>query len=76
MHPAKFFQLKAMWDRFAASHPKFPRFLAAAAESSFREGSVIEIKIIHPNGDEIASNLKLTAEDLEMFAALRAMTKE
>ena len=29
MNPAKIFQLKASWDRFAAAHPKFPLFLRA-----------------------------------------------
>ncbi len=71
MNPAKIFQMKALWDRFTANHPKFPKFLEAAARSSIDEGTVLEVKIIKPNGDEIASNLRLTAEDMELFRELR-----
>ena len=41
INPAKFFRMKALWDRFAVNHPKFPRFLQAAAQSSIGEGTVI-----------------------------------
>lgn len=71
MNPAKFFMLKSAWDRFAANHPKFPKFLQAAAQASIGEGSIIEIKITNLNGDAIASNLKVTAEDMELFHKLR-----
>ena len=71
INPAKFFRMKALWDRFAVNHPKFPRFLPAAAQSSIGEGTVIEVKITKPNGDTIASNLKLSAEDMELFQELR-----
>lgn len=73
INPAKFFQMKLMWDKFAANHPKFPKFLQAAASSSIGEGTVIEVKIIQPDGDTIASNLKLTKSDLELFRQLRDM---
>ncbi len=71
MNPAAIFQMKALWDRFTANHPKFPKFLQAAAASSVDEGTVIEIKITKSNGDSIASNLKITAEDLELFQELK-----
>jgi len=71
MNPAKIFQMKALWDRFTANHPKFPKFLEAAARLSIDEGTVLEVKIIKPNGDEIASNLRLTADDMELFRELR-----
>lgn len=71
INPAKFFQMKALWDKFTANHPKFPKFLQAAAQSSIGEGTIIEIQITQPNGDTIASNLKLTAEDMELFQELK-----
>lgn len=71
INPAKIFQMKALWDRFMANHPKFPKFLQAAAQSSIGEGTIIEVTITKPDGDTIASNLKLTAEDMELFAELR-----
>ncbi len=74
MNPTKLFQMKNAWDRFTANHPKFPKFLQAARQASIDEGTVIEIKITKANGDSIASNVKLTAEDLELFHELVNMT--
>ena len=74
INPAKFFQMKALWDRFTANHPKFPKFLLAAAQSSIGEGTIIEVKITKPNGDEIASNLRLTADDMELFRELKTFS--
>ncbi len=74
INPAKFFQMKALWDRFTANHPKFPKFLQAAAQSSIGEGTIIEVKITKPNGDEIASNLRLTADDMELFRELKTIS--
>lgn len=74
MNPAKLFQIKNAWDRFAANHPKFPRFLQAAAQASIDEGTVIEIKITKANGDSIASNVKLTEEDMELFRELKEIS--
>lgn len=71
MNPAKLFQMKAAWDKFTANHPKFPKFLQAAAQASIGEGTIIEVKITKPDGNSIASNLKLTAEDMELFNELK-----
>lgn len=75
LNPAKIFQIKALWDRFAANHPKFPRFLQAAMQASIGEGTVIEIKITKANGDSIASNLKLTEDDMELFREIQDFAK-
>ena len=34
VNPAMIFKIKGMWDEFTANHPKFPRFLQAAASQS------------------------------------------
>lgn len=75
MNPAKLFQIKNMWDRFTVNHPKFPKFLQAAAQASIGEGTIIEIKITKPNGDAIASNVKLTAEDMELFREISELSR-
>lgn len=73
MNPANFFKIKMLWDRFTANHPKFPRFLQAAAQASLGAEDIIEIKITKANGDTIASNIKLTEEDLELFKEMKDM---
>ena len=66
-------QLKNLWQRFTAQHPKFPAFLSAA-QPALREGSVIAFTITTPEGKVIESNLKVTAEDIELIKSLRQIT--
>lgn len=71
MNPAKFFLLKGIWDRFASNHPKFPKFLSAAMQSPIREGTILEVKMIHPDGETIASNLRVTKDDMELYDQMK-----
>ena len=66
-------QLKNLWQRFTAQHPKFPAFLRAA-QPALREGSVIAFTITTPEGKVIESNLKVTAKDIELIKSLRQIT--
>ena len=40
-------QLRSGMDRFRANHPKFPMFLKAVSQDALKEGSVIELSLIH-----------------------------
>ncbi len=71
MNPAKFFMLKGIWDRFSSNHPKFPRFLDAVMRSPIREGTILEIKMIHPDGETIASNIRVTEDDMELYRQMK-----
>lgn len=76
MNPAKIFQLKASWDRFAAAHPKFPLFLRAVSDNDvIREGTVIEVNITTAEGKNFATNVKLTADDMHLFSDVREIVK-
>ena len=49
MNPAKIFQLKASWDRFAAAHPKFPLFLRAVSDGNvMQEGTIPKLLLQQP----------------------------
>lgn len=71
MNPAKFFLLKGIWDRFTSNHPKFPKFLEAAIRSPIREGTVLEVEIVHPDGESIASNIRVTGDDMELYRQIK-----
>lgn len=72
MNPAKIFQLKASWDRFAAAHPKFPLFLRAVSDGNvMQEGTIAEITITTADGRKYETNLKLTANDLQLLNSIR-----
>ena len=73
MNPMKLFQIKSLWDKFSANHPKFPRFLQAVGTEGIREGSVIEITVTTPEGTNISSNLKFTAQDMELIETLKSI---
>ena len=63
-------KLKSGWDKFTRNHPKFPAFLNAIKSQGVVEGTVFEIKVTNPGCDPITGNIKLTAEDLDLFKSL------
>lgn len=73
-NPAAFFQLMSLWGRFQKNHPKFPKFLAAVVQNGIREGSIIEIKVTTAEGENYDSNLKITADDMDMIEQIRNMS--
>ena len=72
MNPMALMQFKGLYDRFKANHPKVPMFFKAAG-NSIGEGSIIEISVTDPQGKKMTTNMKVSAEDLEMFNQLKSM---
>lgn len=66
-------QLKSGMDRFRANHPKFPMFLKAVSQDGLKEGTIVEINVTAPEGKNYCSNVKLTADDMELIEALKNM---
>ena len=73
LNPMTLMQLKSSWERFTNAHPKFPKFWKAVYKNYLAEGTVIEFKVTAPDGKELASNIKLTKDDLELAAQLREL---
>lgn len=71
MNPMKLLQLQESWNRFKNNHPKFPLFVDAVTKEGIKEGTVIEITITTPEGRNYNSNLKVTADDLELIEKLK-----
>ena len=63
-------KLKSSWEKFTRNHPKFPAFLNAVKSQGITEGTVLEIKVTNPGCETITGNIKLTAEDLDLFKSL------
>lgn len=74
MNPADIFKMKSLWDRFSNNHPKFPSFLNAVARQPIEAGTIIEVSITRPEGKTIATNLKLTPDDMELINQLKSMS--
>lgn len=75
MNPLKLLQLKSAWDRFKGNHPKFPKFLTALYQKGMKEGTVIEFHVTTPEGEEMAANVKLKADDIALFKELQDLLK-
>lgn len=75
-NPSMIFEMKNMWDRFERNHPKFPRFLQVVGKECMQDGTVIEISVTKPDGQTIASNIRLNAEDMELIEAMKNMGRK
>lgn len=72
MNPMAMMKIAAMIEKFKSNHPKvFPFFKEAG--SRIEEGAIIEISITDVHGEKLTSNIRVTADDLEMVAALKEM---
>ena len=70
MNPMELMKLKGYLDTFKRNHPKVPMFFQAAAQS-IGEGSVIEISVTSPKGKKICTNMRVTAEDMDLVRNLK-----
>ena len=60
MNPMAMMKIKGLLDRFRSNHPKVPMFFSAASQS-----------ITNADGKKLCTNMKVTADDLELFEQLK-----
>lgn len=61
--------------RLSGNHPKFMAFLKAVMQGGVHEGTVIEIRVTKPDGQEYISNIRLSQEDLDCLSQLAKLQK-
>lgn len=66
-NPADLMKMMNLWNRFKGNHPKFDPFLSAVQANGIKEGTVFEVNVTTPDGEKIASNLKLSADDMDII---------
>ncbi|MCR5525902.1 MAG: hypothetical protein K6F39_00780 [Lachnospiraceae bacterium] len=71
VNPIKMMQLAKRFNIFKDQHPKAVSFIQSIAASGFPEGTIIEMKVIDPQGNESIGNIKVTKEDLETVSILK-----
>ena len=69
-NPGLLMHARELMNRFREQHPKVEPFMREA-ESRITEGSVVEMKVTTPDGREICSNIRITADDMEMIREVR-----
>ncbi|WP_051685574.1 hypothetical protein [Clostridium sp. KNHs205] len=74
LNPMKLMKLKKAWETFTGNHPKFPKFIEAIQNKGLQEGTVIEIIVTTPAGENIGSNVKLTASDMALLSELKDLS--
>lgn len=72
-NPAAIFKIKGLWDQFVQNHPKFPMFLTALKNSGVQEGTVIEVQVTQPDGQQMKTNIKVSQSDIELFEQLKGL---
>lgn len=75
INPASIFKIKGAWDKFSANHPRFMPFLAAVNKKGITEGTVIEVSVLSPDGENITTNVKISQEDLALFEEIKQLSK-
>lgn len=73
MNPAAMMKLMAAKSKFDRNHPKVGAFLKAAFGNGIEEGTVIELTVKKPSGEELTTNLKVQQSDLELLEELKSL---
>lgn len=76
INPMKLFQIKKLWDQFTERHPKLPAFLRAVSSNAIGEGTILEMTVITADGKKYNTNLKISAEDMQMVDELKGMMRD
>lgn len=58
-------EAKKRLDTFNAEHPKVMPFLQMLKEKAVKEGTIVEMRVTDPDGNEYVSNIRLTQTDVE-----------
>ncbi len=73
MNPMMILQIKEKIDTFKKEHPKMLPFFKTINQKALEEGSILEIKATSVDGVEYVSNIKVTANDIEMIRIISGL---
>jgi hypothetical protein len=68
-------EIKKRLDLFKNDHPKVVPFLEMLKEKAAREGTVVEMRVTDPEGNEYVSNIRLTQNDVETIKLTEFLPK-
>jgi hypothetical protein len=68
-------QGRQAWAAFKKNHPEFPKFLAYLHKKGVPEGAVVTINVKYPDGQNVSSDIKVKASDLELLRMLEGLLK-
>ena len=76
MNPASMMKIMNLKSEFNRQHPKFAAFLKAVMAKGIQEGSVIEITVKNPEGEDMTANIKVQSGDLELLQEIKELMSQ
>ena len=73
INPMALLKLNRARKEFAARHPRVVAFIDHELGADMPEGTVIEVTVTRPGSAPVSSNMKVTAEDLELMKAIQEL---
>lgn len=73
MNPMTILSMKSALEKFQGNHPKFMQFITAMAQNGLEEGTVLECKVLTPEGKEIQANIRINQDDLELIEKIKEL---
>ena len=70
MNPMNLLKIKGLLEQVKGRHPRVCLFLADAGKT-MNEGTVMELTITTPEGRSLCTNMKVTAEDMELIRQIK-----
>ena len=66
--------MKGVLEKFNQNHPKVVSYFASVfGQNGVPEGSVIELTVTKPGEEPVTTNMRVTADDLELVKLLKEM---
>ena len=72
----KMMKIMNAWNTFKQNHPKFPAFCNAVSKRGIREGSILEVTYISPEGEKLTTNIKVLPSDIELLREISGGNKK
>ena len=76
MNPMSLLTLKSSLELFKNNHPRFIQFVNSITQAGIKEGTVLECKIITPEGKEVQTNIKLNKDDIQFIEQIKSISEE
>ena len=76
LNPLQLLELKNLISRLRSNHPKFPAFLRAVMQKGIGAGTILELRVTEPDGNEYITNVRVNEDDLECIKRIMEIQKD
>lgn len=76
MNPAMIIKLMNAKRQFEQRHPRVLSFVEHELMTEIPEGTILEVSVTKPGRSAVTTNMRVTAEDLQLLKDLQEMQKK